>query len=52
MIDRQFKLSDVDEICGTLPMNITLNTVLILAAREIIYRKKHIGGTLVRAQTL
>ena len=49
MIDRHFKLSDIDKIFGTLPMNITINTV-ILAAQEIIYRHRQIGGTLVLAQ--
>ena len=51
MIDRHFKLSDIDKILvfGTLPMNITINTV-ILAAQEIIYRNRQIGVTLVLAQ--
>ena len=37
VIDRHFKLPNVDTIFGTLPMNITINTVN-LAAQEIIYR--------------
>ena len=49
MIDRHVKLSDVDKIFGMLPMNITINTV-ILAAQEIIYRSRQIGGTLALAQ--
>ena len=49
MIDRHFKLSDIDKIFGTLPMNITINTV-ILAAQDIIYRNRQIGVTLVLAQ--
>ena len=49
MIDRQFKLSDVNDNFGTLPMNITLNTVS-LAAQEMFYRNRHKGGTLVIAQ--
>ena len=36
VISRHFKLSDTDKIVGTLPMNITVNTV-ILGAQEIIY---------------
>ena len=39
VIDRHVKLSDVDKIFGMLPMNITINTV-ILAAQEIIYRNR------------
>ena len=51
MIDRRFKLSDEDKIFGTLPINITINTVS-LAAQEIIYRnwQQHVGGTLALAQ--
>ena len=49
MIDRHVKLSDVDKIFGMLPMNITIITV-ILAAQEIIYRNREIGGTLALAQ--
>ena len=49
VIDRHVKLSDVDKIFGMLPMNITINTV-ILAAQEIIYRNRQIGGTLALAQ--
>ena len=44
MIDRHFKLSDVDKIFDTLQMNITINTV-ISADQEIIYRNRQIGGT-------
>ena len=47
-IDRQVKLSDVDNICGTIPMNITVNTV-ILAAEEF-YRNRPICVTLALAQ--
>ena len=43
------KLSDIDKICGTLTMNITIN-IAILAAQEIIYRNRQKGGTLVSAQ--
>ena len=44
-IDRHFKRLHVDKIFGTLPMNITINTV-ILATQEIIDRTRQIGGTL------
>ena len=43
--------STSNKIFGTLPMNLTINTV-ILAAQEIIYRDNlimQIGGTLVLA---
>ena len=51
MIDRRFRLSDEDKIFGTLPINITINTVS-LAAQEIVYRnwQLHVGGTLALAQ--
>ena len=49
VIDRNFKLSYIDKIFGTLRMNNTTNTV-ILSAQEIIYRNRQIGGTLVLAQ--
>ena len=49
MIDRHFKLSDVDKIFGTLPMNIKVNTV-ILATKEITYRNRKIGPTLALAE--
>ena len=49
MIDRHFKLSDGDKIFGTLPMNITIHTV-ILVAQEIIYRSRQIGGILALTQ--
>ena len=48
MIDRDFKLSDVDKMLGTLPMNITINTVILAA--QIIYRNRQISGTLALAQ--
>ena len=51
VIDRHVKLSDVDKIYGMLPMNITINTV-ILAAQEITYRNRQIGGTLALARKL
>ena len=38
-----------DKISGMLPMNITINTVM-LVAHEIIYRNRQIGGTLALAQ--
>ena len=34
--ERHFKLSDIGKIVGTLPMDLTINTV-ILAVQEIIY---------------
>ena len=45
MIDRQFKLSDVDKIFGTLPMNSTIST-MILTRQEMIYRNRQVCGTL------
>ena len=45
-IGKHFKLSDVDKIIGTLPINITISTV-ILAAQEIIFRNRQTDGTLV-----
>ena len=42
-------MSNVDKVVGTLPMNITTYTV-IKAAREIVYRKIPLGGTLAVAQ--
>ena len=49
VIDRNFTVSDVDQIFCTLPINFTINTVN-LATQEIIYRKRQIGGTLALAQ--
>ena len=49
MIDRHFKLSDVDKIFSIVPLNITINTV-ILATQETIYSNRQIGGTLALAQ--
>ena len=49
MIDRHFKLSDMDKIFGTVPMNIAIDTV-ILAAHEKIYRNRQRGGTLALVQ--
>ena len=49
VIDRQSKLSYLDKIFGVLPMNITINTV-ILAAQEIIYRNRQEGDTFVVVQ--
>ena len=51
VIDRHFRLSDVDKISDTLPMTITTDTV-ILATQERIYRNRYTGtaGTLALAQ--
>ena len=46
-MDRNFKLSDVDKIFGTLPIDITMNTV-ILAAKGIFYRNGQIVLVQVR----